>query len=73
MRTELRIKTGEYIPVHLRFPDLNEDIEIVGRIAWRNKWGEFGLEYQGMDPDDLLLLGILISHQEVLTQRVYVP
>ena len=63
MKTRLPIQKGQWVPVRLFFPDLTEEVEIMGRVAWRRRSGEFGLDYRDHDDDDSGLLRVMITHQ----------
>ncbi|MBN1944927.1 MAG: PilZ domain-containing protein [Bradymonadales bacterium] len=67
MMTSQHLTVGQWIPVTLKFPDLGEEMNLLGRVAWTEETGEFGLDYSQIDPEQASLLEIMISQQEVLT------
>lgn len=70
MRSPLSVERDQWVPVRLFFPDLTEEVEIVGRVVWTKRSGEFGLDFRGLDSDDSGLLEVLISHQRHLNQTL---
>ena len=70
MKSQLSVERDQWVPVRLFFPDLTEEVEIVGRVVWTKRSGEFGLDYRGLDDDDSGLLDVLISHQHHLHQTL---
>ena len=67
MTTNQSLTEGEWIPVSLQFPDLGEEMSILGRVAWTEETGEFGLDYSQLSEEQAGLLDIIIGQQEVLT------
>lgn len=65
VRTRVPLRKGQWVPVRLYFPDLPEEIEVTGRVAWREA-DEVGLDYTGLDEDDAVLLDVMIRHQRLL-------
>lgn len=69
MSSKMMLRSGDSVPVWLRFPDLDEEIEVSGRVVWRRS-GEFGLDYRDMNEEDSGFLELLVAHQEVLSRTV---
>lgn len=75
VRTSVPLRQGQWVPVRIYFPDLPEEIEVTGRVAWRQD-DEVGLDYTGLDDDDAGLLDVMIRHQRLFDEggvRMEIP
>jgi len=69
MTARRNLAVGEWIVVELKFPDLDEELSVLGRVAWIEETGEFGLDTSQLDSAQASRLELLIADQEDLERE----